>query len=326
MRHTWILFIFLAAILAIIVAAVLKYRSKKQHKKKDNVVLLSHTRKIKKLPAYAAAKRRYRILLVSSAIFFALAMSSIGVLAARPVSVATAEQNYESRDIMLCIDISGSMSYYLSEVLNYYKDTVSSLKGQRIGITLFATSSALFAPLTNDYDVLTEFITDFQASFSRLYLAYQDIVGGGSNIGDGVINCISNLGDLKDIDDESHSRAVIIATDNIQNGGIADITQAANFAKSRNVTLYGIDISYDSDTGARSGQYRRAMAMTGGAYYPLALNKSSARSAVEQIMKLEAAKHEGAKQFIQYDSPEVAAIVALISIAALGILIWRLQL
>ena len=326
MRQAWILIVLLVAFIAIVVIAFLKHRNKKQTKKKGNEVLLSHTRKIKKLPAYAAARRRYRTLLISSAIFFVLALSSIGVLAARPTSVATTDQNYESRDIMLCIDISGSMSYYLAEVLNYYKETVSSLKGQRIGITLFATKSALFTPLTNDYDTLIEFIEDFQTSFSRSYPAYTAIVGGSSSIGDGVINCVNNLGNLEDIDDETHSRAVIIATDNEQNDGIADITQAGNYAKSRGVTLYGIDIANLTGTSVRSGQYRRAMAATGGAYYPLAQGGSSARSAAEQIMKLEAAKHEGAKQYIQYDSPEIAAIIALLSIAVLGALIWRLQL
>ena len=323
MRYMWLLVVLLITVIALVVLALLKYHSKKSKANHKRTVLLAHTRKIKKLPAYEAVRRRYKRLLVLTGLTFILAIFATGILAARPVKIKSVDQDYESRDIMLCIDVSGSMTSYLSDLVGYYEEIATSLKGQRIGLTIFAVSSAQLVPLTNDYDALIEILSEFRDNFSSNSRTYHDVVGSGSQIGEGALNCIDNLGNLSN---EKHSQAVVIATDNEQYGGNIDITQAANYAKSHNVTMYGVDIYESSDIGSRSGAFRRAMALTGGNYYYLYQRGISARDAAQQIMRLEQAKHDGASQYILYDSPEIAAIVTLILVAILGVLIWRLQL
>ena len=349
MRYSWLLIVALVAMIGIVVLSFLRHRNKKQQKKKSQAVLLSHTRKIKNLPAYTAARRRYRTLLILTAIFFVTSIVSMTILAARPVTVSQLEQNNESRDIMLCIDVSGSMTSELNSVMSEYISILNQLKGERVGITLFATYSVLLAPLTNDYDSLMEILREIQTNYNNPYrysagsdfyiYYYSPLIGAASFIGDGVINCINNLGNLGS---DTRYQSVIIATDNMQTVGseevpmVADITQAANYAKSNNVTLYGINTygggsggTYYTSSDNAINTYMRAVTSTGGLYFKVENNgqrESSANHIVKAILDDEAALHAGARQYIQYDSPMIPAIIALLSIAVLGILIWRLQL
>ena len=186
MRYSWLP---IFAIVAIIVYSI--YRQKtKQHKIRKSI-LISHSKKITALPEYERVRRNYRILLSVATITLLVAVSSITATASRPVSVDVIDPDYESRDIMLCIDISGSQIAEIANVVRYFSNSMNKLHGQRIGVGVFATKAAIISPLTNDYDVLESLLRNVTEALTSNYSNYYDAfssLGSSSAIGDGIIN------------------------------------------------------------------------------------------------------------------------------------------
>ena len=67
---------------------------------------------------------------------------------------------------MLCIDVSGSQTEAMLDVMRYFSNALSKLKGQRVGIGVFATKAAIVSPLTNDYDALELVLKDIVNTYS----------------------------------------------------------------------------------------------------------------------------------------------------------------
>ena len=232
---------------------------------------------------------------------------------------------------MFCIDVSSSTSESRNDLLEYLRVVIDELKGQRIGITIFATKATLLSPLTNDYSALKEILEDLRGSFDRVngsYVSYYTrAVGYSSNIGGGVINCVRNFDQLQA---EGRSQSVIIATDNQHNEGNITTEKAANYANRYNVTLYGIDTSYRNSNETKlsddSKKLKDAVVSTGGSYYSLAASGLSVRDVVDEIFKQEAAKHASERKYLQLDSPGIVTIVAAISALLFLIVVWRIKL
>ena len=65
------------------------------------------------------------------------------------------EPEVRNRDIILCLDGSGSMDRYNAEVVRQFREIVSGLRGERVGMTIFSGASITAFPLTDDYEFLT---------------------------------------------------------------------------------------------------------------------------------------------------------------------------
>ena len=60
MRYNWLFVLPLVAVIAISIATILRFRKKKLRKPKhDNSSLIAHTKTIRELPEYKAAKKHY---------------------------------------------------------------------------------------------------------------------------------------------------------------------------------------------------------------------------------------------------------------------------
>ena len=83
------------------------------------------------------------------------------------------EPESRNRDIMLCLDVSGSMYEADSEILRVYAELSKGFKGERIGLVLFDSSPVVVFPLTDDYDFVTKQLESaaeaFKYSFSGKY-------------------------------------------------------------------------------------------------------------------------------------------------------------
>ena len=107
--------------------------------------------------------------------------------------------------------------------------------------------------------------------------------------------------------------------------------QAGNYLARYGITLYAIDTvqetkNVSSEKNERIVELRNAVKATGGLYYNLPGQGVNGSQAADNIMKQEAAKHEGVAQYAQIDSPRISAIIALCSIGAMLFIIWRLKL
>ena len=329
MRYAWLFILPLFVLVAIVAYSIFHFHTKQRKTKK--AAMVAHSKRVKALPEYEKVRKKYRFLLVMVAICFAISVVSITISASRPISVDVIEPDYETRDIVLCIDVSGSQSNAMIDVLTYFSSTLSKLRGQRVGIGIFAAKAAIVSPLTNDYDALELVLKDILNTYSSKSFGVGSTalsIGASSAIGDGIINCASAF---DKITEEGRAQSIIVATDDYQNDGIATVKQAGNYLAKYGIILYGIDTVKESNAYAkidneRINDLRQAVKTTGGLYYNLPAQGINGSQAASDIMKQEAAKHDSVAQFAQMDSPKISTIVALCSIIAMLLIVWRLKL
>ncbi|MBR6134033.1 VWA domain-containing protein [Candidatus Saccharibacteria bacterium] len=337
MRYNWLFVLPLVAVIAISIATILRFRKKKLRKPKhDNSSLIAHTKTIRELPEYKAAKKHYNMLLCLATALFVVSMSSITVVTSRPVSVEETHSDQKNRDIMLCLDVSGSMSNNINELLDYYKNLVERMQGERFGVTIFDGIYVTLSPLSDDYLAVSEVLQDLKDNFdkygSALWGAAVSKQHSSSEIGPGLVGCVEAFDRLGEAE---RSRSIVIATDNYANRSQeVNIKQAAAYARSYDITVYGLNTgeamsmtNYEGQAESASGkEFREAVLMTGGSYYLFAGSKYSIEEIAEQISQQESAIFEGAGQVVRRDIPKVPAIIAAVSLLLFMFIIWRLKL
>ena len=87
------------------------------------------------------------------------ALAICTVLIARPAHVDRDAERSSSRDIVLCLDVSGSALPYDRAVIETYLELVSHFRGERIALSIFNSTSRTVFPLTDDYDLVSSQLT-----------------------------------------------------------------------------------------------------------------------------------------------------------------------
>lgn len=142
------------------------------------------------------------------------------------------------RDLMLAVDISGSMGTEDMELAGRYVDRLSIVKqvitaflelrgGDRVGLILFGTNAYLQAPLT----------FDLQTVRTLLIEAPIGIAGGKTAVGDAIGLGVKRLRQRPDGD-----RVMILLTDGASNAGEVAPVKAAELAASAGVKIYTIGV------------------------------------------------------------------------------------
>lgn len=348
MKYTWLFIIPPIAIAIIIFIAWYRYRIHSHDRDLKRVAVIAHTKTVKMLPAYRRAVTRYRILMACAAVTFLAALFSLTAVAARPTDRRELRSESEKRDVVLCLDVSGSMNYYIDDLLEYFTNIIDGLEDARISVTVFDGKPASLIPLTDDYNAIKETLsllrykdskesTITSSNFSPIS-AYTVLGSSSSAIGDGVMGCVNSLGLL----DNKRAKSIIVATDNEygSNSQSIDIGQVARYAEQYGITFYGIYTGGNYAT-LRKNEFINAVKITNGSFYDLndyyrisygqgsAVAKDSSHtieSIIHEIMDQETAKMEGAPEVIYADKPEAALYISSICFAIFIILIWRLRL
>lgn len=298
------------------------------------------------LPEYQAAIRRYRRWLAVAALAAATLVASAAIAAARPAELATIRPEQHHRDIVLCLDASGSMSSADAAVVEIFTALAAGFDGERIGLTIFDSSAVQVFPLTEDYSYVQEQLKMAKDAFNGEPGSSGFLDGtwngrGSSLIGDGLASCVgsfaaadggpgdSTAGDSPAAGDGSpRSRSVVLATDNFLSGDpIFTLEQAGALAQERDVRVYALNPG-DFDYGTASGQpgalLKAAAEATGGAYYPLDSPEAVA-GIVREVQATEAAARQGAPRAVVSDRPDLPLTVALLSGLVLAGASWRLR-
>jgi Ca-activated chloride channel homolog len=142
------------------------------------------------------------------------------------------------RDLMLAIDISGSMNTEDMEVagrvtnrLNAVKyvvtDFIARRAGDRVGLILFGTNAYLQAPLTFDLATVEKLLDD----------APVGIAGGKTAIGDAIGLAVKRLRSRP-----ADSRVLILMTDGASNAGEVPPDKAAQLAHAEGVKIYTVGV------------------------------------------------------------------------------------
>ena len=327
----WMLVIWLVVLAGYLAAQYwLNNHRKQTHASTDTPV--AHSARLTSLPEYITAFRQYRLLTRWAAAALTIAMLSAIVLSARPAIISIISPVQKNRDIMLCLDASGSVLKVDTMLINRFSALVNNFQEQRFGLTLFNSSAVTVIPLNDNYQLTSTQLKTageaFQAQKGDIFakLTNGTLAGfdaGTSLTSDGLTSCIQHMGD----NSQQRSRSIILATDNEVNGTpVIGMTQAIQMALAQNIHVFVIDPGISDQSKANDhAQLRLVAQQTDGEYFMLN-DDGTVDALINAITKQEPAKFIGLPQPAINDNPEPFLIAAvLFSIASLALL-WRLEL
>ncbi len=243
-------------------------------------------------------------------------------LAMRPVHQHAERSQSLNRDVMMCLDVSGSMSRLDAEILQRFSDIASGLRGERIGLTVFSGSAVTVFPLTDDYEFvaqsLEQAVAAMRASNGNFIVGTDE--GGTSLIGDGLVSCGIRFDRL----DERRARSIIFATDNKLAGvPIMTLDQATAFVADRGIRVYAIaPVDADAQDYAKLAASAQA---TGGTAYTMTADDTSVAGIIDRISRLERSPIDKGPEIVVTDQPRRWLLVCLAGAAALVTLAWGLR-
>ena len=152
---------------------------------------------------------------------------------ARPVTLEkTVTPPVEGKDIMIALDVSGSMEALdfqpknrITAAKNIIEEFVKGRKSDRLGLVFFAKESFLQVPLTTDYDIFNELLARVTTG----------VIEDGTAIGNGLGLALSRLESSK-----AKSKVIILLTDGDNNSGNISPETAASLAAEQGVKIYSI--------------------------------------------------------------------------------------
>jgi Ca-activated chloride channel family protein len=163
-----------------------------------------------------------------------LALTALIIALARPQDFSSGQNvTAEGIDIALVLDISGSMlaedfkPNRMEAAKNLTDQFIQSRISDRIGLVIFAREAFTQCPLTIDYSVLRNLLSEIRSG----------MVPDGTAIGNAIANGVNRL---KDSDAES--KVMILLTDGVNNAGEVDPISAAEIARTFGVRIYSIGV------------------------------------------------------------------------------------
>jgi hypothetical protein len=231
---------------------------------------VANTETLTILPQFQQALRRHRIRMAALAGAGALLVGGGLLGAARPVATTAERPESRSRDIMLCLDVSGSMAAHDAELVRTFRDLVTSFSGERVGLVIFNASAATVFPLTDDYDFINDELDNAERALSGAGGTDSFFAGtfngwGTSLIGDGLATCVTSF----DRTDTVRARSLILATDNeVAGRQLVTVEQAGDLARTKGIRIYGLNPEANGPT-AEAVQLRQIALGTGGRYYAM---------------------------------------------------------
>jgi len=265
-------------------------------------------------PSWKVQLRKPSLYLLSTLIVVLLSLA-----AARPQKISADESPQEAHDLMLVIDLSGSMrerdyrsGFSLIDRLQAVKmvlaEFIKSRKQDRIGVVAFGTSAFLQSPLTMDHLLVAELLNLLEIGMA----------GEGTAIGDGLGVALKGLRDI-----QSASKAIVLLTDGANNSGTVSPLQAASIAEKMGIKIHTVGMGAPVDMRRtslfnQSGEYdektlKEIAERTGGVFFN-ATDLADLKKVYDEIDKLEAREDEEPQRIILKEYlPEIAGIALALS-------------
>jgi Ca-activated chloride channel family protein len=216
-----------------------------------------------------------------------LCLSFIIIALAKPQTMNDAQHaEGEGIDIVLCIDVSGSMTAQdfqpnrLEAAKKVAIDFINKRLTDRIGVVIFSGESFTQCPLTTDHKVLVTAIQNIR----------NGLLEDGTAIGSGLGTSVDRLRESK-----SKTKIVVLLTDGENNGGLIDPKTAKEIAKSFGVRVYTI--------GVGSEGYAPQPVNT-----PLGVVIQNEKVSIDEKLLTEIAVETGGKYFRARDNESLAGI------------------
>ncbi|MDD6373624.1 MAG: VWA domain-containing protein [Bifidobacteriaceae bacterium] len=298
---------------------------------------------------------RYRTWLranrASVIILAAIGLICAGVCA-RPGSITTDDSEASRRDIVLCLDVSGSTLPYDAKILETYRNISSHFNGERIGLSIFNSTSRVVFPLTDDYEIVDQQLSYASGLLDKLtnitsvatmsdddYQKISDWLEGTMNItdassliGDGLVNCAVmlpefTLNDNRGVDastqDDSSKRVgmIMLATDNLSEGtGVYTLEEAMDLATNSNIAVDGLYAGDSSQVNSSEAAEMENLITKSGGIYEAATTQEAVDNLVRDIdTRSTGVSRQDVKSDIR-DTPILFVVaLALLWLAYLGI-------
>jgi Ca-activated chloride channel family protein len=236
-----------------------------------------------------------------------LAFCFLIVCLARPQSSAKGENIYsEGIDIVLLVDVSGSMlaadfsPNRLEAAKKVASEFIDGRTNDRIGLVIFSAESFTQCPMTMDYTVLKNLLSEIKSG----------LLEDGTAIGMGIATSVNRLKDSK-----AKSKVIILLTDGVNNRGAIDPLTATQLAQSYEIRIYTIGVGtigqapfpIQTPYGIRyqnmpveidENMLKQVASMTSGEYFR-ATNNKALKDIYTNIDQLEKTKIE-VKEFRRY--------------------------
>ncbi|MES2545250.1 MAG: VWA domain-containing protein [Bacteroidota bacterium] len=245
-------------------------------------------------------------------VFRLLALSSLIVAMARPRTVDISSKTKTTRgiDIVMAIDVSGSMlakdlkPNRMEGLKVVAENFVEARPNDRIGLVVYASEAYTKTPVTSDKAVVLDAVRSIK---------YDSNLQDGTGIGMGLTTAINRLKDS-----QAKSKIIILMTDGVNNAGFIEPETASDIAKEFGIKVYTIGIGTNGMAEfpyamAPNGQLLFKMMQveideqlmkniankTGGKYFRATSNKKL-ESIYNEINKLETTEIEELK-FYDFD-------------------------
>ena len=216
---------------AVVLVPFLIYRYVRRQRQKQGSIRFPDLGIIGRIPPSAVLKLRHGLIVLRC-----LALVLLIVALARPRSGREGREILtRGIDIVLALDVSGSMAYkdldrQRKSRLQVSKEVVSQfVRGRvndRLGLVVFAGESYTQCPLTLDYGIFLSFLKEVRLA---------DDSWDGTAIGTGIVTAVNRLRRS-----EASSRVVILLTDGVNNRGEVDPVTAARAAQAVGIRIYTI--------------------------------------------------------------------------------------
>ncbi len=167
---------------------------------------------------------------------FFLRLAAIALLiliCAHPRRIKQIEKITEGIDIVIALDISGSMQATdfkpnrFEASKNIAVEFINKQEYDRIGLVVFGSESFTQCPVTQDHKTLVNLCRGIK----------QGIIEDGTAIGYGLATAINNLKDA-----DTKSKIIILLTDGENNAGKVDPETAADLAVKYNIKVYTVGV------------------------------------------------------------------------------------
>ncbi len=222
--------------------------------------------------------------------------------ASRPFWLGEAvSRSVSGRDLVLAVDISGSMSETDMTIDGRASSRIEVLKivvqnfierreGDRLGLILFGTNAYNYVPLTFDLDTLGELLLDVSTGLAGRHTA----------IGDAIGIALTSMREQS-----ARHKVLILVTDGSNTAGFENPVLAAAAAAQQGLTIYTIGVGSDLEAlqkiyGAQSvpvgialneAVLKRIAGLTGGQYFR-ATNTRRLEQIYRALDRLEPIEHE----------------------------------
>ena len=214
------------------------------------------------------------------------------VSAAKPEWVgAPVEQQKSGRDLMIAVDLSGSMETRdftlpggqtvdrLQAVKYVLEDLADQRASDRLGLIVFGTAAYLQTPFTDDHLVWARLLEETEIGMAGQSTVFGDAIG---------------LAIKLFMDSDSDNRVLIMLTDGNDTGSTVPPVDAAKVAATREIRIYTIAIGDPAAVGEEALDIEtldRVSEVTGGQHFE-ALDRDQLRGAYEAIGELEPELYE----------------------------------